>query len=43
MEAASTPVGPGGAAARRAAPDVPRGGEAERVSEPEPEREPAAG
>src|SRR5215211_223105 len=43
-EAAWAPVGPGGAAGRRAAPEVPRGGEAERVSEPEPagEPEPAA-
>ena len=33
MEAASSPVGPGGAAARRAAPEVPRGGEAEQLAE----------
>jgi NAD(P)-dependent dehydrogenase (short-subunit alcohol dehydrogenase family) len=43
--AASGPVGPGGEAARRAAPEVPRGGEADVVpdAEPEAEREPAAG
>jgi NAD(P)-dependent dehydrogenase (short-subunit alcohol dehydrogenase family) len=32
-EAASSPVGPGGAAARRAAPEVPRGGEADQLAE----------
>jgi NAD(P)-dependent dehydrogenase (short-subunit alcohol dehydrogenase family) len=43
-EAASGPVGPGGAAARKAAPEIPRGGEAETAAqaEVEPEREPAA-
>jgi hypothetical protein len=43
--AASAPVGAGGAAAAGAAPETPRGGEADRVgeSEPQPEREPAAG
>jgi NAD(P)-dependent dehydrogenase (short-subunit alcohol dehydrogenase family) len=42
---ASGPVGPGGQAARKAAPETPRGGEADNVpdAEPEPEREPAAG
>jgi len=47
---ASGPVGPGGQAARRAAPETPRGGEADAVAaepepaaEAEPEREPAAG
>jgi NAD(P)-dependent dehydrogenase (short-subunit alcohol dehydrogenase family) len=40
-EAASGPVGPGGEAARRAAPEIPRGGEAESAAEAEPE--PAAG
>ena len=43
MEAASSPIGPGGAAARRAAPEVPRGGEAEQLAEAEAEPEPAAG
>jgi NAD(P)-dependent dehydrogenase (short-subunit alcohol dehydrogenase family) len=42
-QAASGPVGPGGEAARRAVPEVPRGGEAEPAVEAEPEREPAAG
>jgi NAD(P)-dependent dehydrogenase (short-subunit alcohol dehydrogenase family) len=45
-EAASGPVGPGGQAARKAAPEIPRGGEAEAAvdgAEAEPEREPAAG
>jgi NAD(P)-dependent dehydrogenase (short-subunit alcohol dehydrogenase family) len=42
-EAASGPVGPGGRAARRVAPEIPRGGEAEAAAEAEPEREPAAG
>jgi NAD(P)-dependent dehydrogenase (short-subunit alcohol dehydrogenase family) len=50
-EAASGPVGPGGEAARKVAPEVPRGGEAEAAAETvqretvaEPaEREPAAG
>jgi len=44
-EAASGPVGPGGEAARKAAPEIPRGGEAEAATEAEaaPEREPAAG
>jgi NAD(P)-dependent dehydrogenase (short-subunit alcohol dehydrogenase family) len=44
-EAASAPVGPGGEAARRAAPETPRGGEAHVIAdaEPEAEREPAAG
>ena len=45
-EAASGPVGPGGEAARKAAPEIPRGGEAEAAvdgAEAEPEREPAAG
>jgi NAD(P)-dependent dehydrogenase (short-subunit alcohol dehydrogenase family) len=41
VEAASGPVGPGGQAARKAAPETPRGGEAEGLAEPE--REPAAG
>jgi NAD(P)-dependent dehydrogenase (short-subunit alcohol dehydrogenase family) len=49
--AASSPVGVGGAAAREAAPETPRGGEADRAAEAdtaaepeaEPEREPAAG
>ena len=36
-EAASGPVGPGGEAARRAAPEVPRGGEADSAAEVEPE------
>ena len=40
-EAASGPVGPGGQAARRVAPETPRGGEAETAAEVE--REPAAG
>jgi NAD(P)-dependent dehydrogenase (short-subunit alcohol dehydrogenase family) len=40
---ASSPVGPGGEAARRVAPEVPRGGEADELSQAEPEREPAAG
>jgi len=40
-EAASGPVGPGGQAARRIAPETPRGGEAEAAAEVE--REPAAG
>jgi NAD(P)-dependent dehydrogenase (short-subunit alcohol dehydrogenase family) len=31
MEAASSPVGPGGEAAAKAAPETPRGGEAEKV------------
>jgi NAD(P)-dependent dehydrogenase (short-subunit alcohol dehydrogenase family) len=49
MEAASSPVGAGGAAARKAAPETPRGGEADREAEAdrqaeaEPEREAAAG
>jgi NAD(P)-dependent dehydrogenase (short-subunit alcohol dehydrogenase family) len=45
MQAASSPVGPGGLAARTAAPETPRGGEADVVAdaEPEAEREPAAG
>jgi NAD(P)-dependent dehydrogenase (short-subunit alcohol dehydrogenase family) len=38
LAAASGPVGPGGEAARKAAPETPRGGEAEEL-----EREPAAG
>jgi NAD(P)-dependent dehydrogenase (short-subunit alcohol dehydrogenase family) len=43
-QAASSPVGPGGAAARKAAPETPRGGEADRIEgAAEPEREPAAG
>jgi len=42
-EAASQPVGPGGQAARKAAPETPRGGEAETEAELEAEREPAAG
>jgi NAD(P)-dependent dehydrogenase (short-subunit alcohol dehydrogenase family) len=43
-QAASSPVGPGGAAARKAAPETPRGGEADRIERAaEPEREPAAG
>jgi NAD(P)-dependent dehydrogenase (short-subunit alcohol dehydrogenase family) len=46
-QAASSPVGPGGAAARKAAPETPRGGEADTASEAdsaaEAEREPAAG
>ena len=41
--AASGPVGPGGQAARKAAPETPRGGEADSLPEVEPEREPAAG
>ena len=45
--AASGPVGAGGEAARKVAPEVPRGGEADALaaseSDPEPEREPAAG
>jgi NAD(P)-dependent dehydrogenase (short-subunit alcohol dehydrogenase family) len=41
--AASRPVGVGGEAARKVAPEIPRGGEADRVAEPEPEAEPAAG
>jgi hypothetical protein len=41
---ASTGVGPGGAAAFGAAPETPRGGEADRIDgAPEPDREPAAG
>jgi NAD(P)-dependent dehydrogenase (short-subunit alcohol dehydrogenase family) len=44
---ASGPVGVGGDAARKAAPETPRGGEADALAEsesaPEPEREPAAG
>ena len=44
VEAASGPVGPGGEAARRAAPETPRGGEAApATAKPEPEPEPAAG
>ena len=47
MRAASSPVGVGGAAAQQAAPEIPRGGEAdsaaEAEAEAEPEREPAAG
>jgi NAD(P)-dependent dehydrogenase (short-subunit alcohol dehydrogenase family) len=45
MQAASSPVGMGGAAAANAADEIPRGGEADRAgqAEPEPEREPAAG
>ena len=39
-EAASGPVGPGGQAARKAAPETPRGGEADAAAEAE--REPAA-
>jgi NAD(P)-dependent dehydrogenase (short-subunit alcohol dehydrogenase family) len=35
-QAASSPVGVGGAAAREAAPETPRGGEADREPEPEP-------
>jgi hypothetical protein len=42
-EAASGPVGPGGQAARKVAPETPRGGEADELAESEPEREPAAG
>jgi len=42
-EAASQPVGPGGQAARKVAPETPRGGEADAVTEVEAEREPAAG
>ena len=41
VAAASGPVGPGGEAARRAAPETPRGGEAEELLAAE--REPAAG
>jgi NAD(P)-dependent dehydrogenase (short-subunit alcohol dehydrogenase family) len=41
MQAASSPVGVGGAAAASAADETPRGGEADRAGEPE--REPAAG
>ena len=46
VAAASGPVGPGGEAARRVAPEVPRGGEADKVpprAEAEAEREAAAG
>ena len=46
MQAASSPVGAGGAAAGKVAPETPRGGEADRAAEvepePEPERETAA-
>jgi NAD(P)-dependent dehydrogenase (short-subunit alcohol dehydrogenase family) len=43
-QAASSPVGPGGAAARKAASETPRGGEADLIEDAgEPEREPAAG
>jgi hypothetical protein len=41
MQAASSPVGVGGAAAASAADETPRGGEADRAGEPQ--REPAAG
>ena len=45
--AASSPVGAGGQAAREVAPETPRGGQADALTEPEPEaqpeREPAAG
>ena len=41
-EAASGPVGPGGQAARKAAPETPRGGEADELADSQPEREPAA-
>jgi len=43
-EVASGPVGPGGAAARSVAPELPRGGEADAAgeAEPGPQREPAA-
>lgn len=41
LAAASGPVGPGGEAARRVAPETPRGGEADVAAERE--REPAAG
>ncbi len=40
MQAASSPVGAGGAAARKVAPETPRGGEADRAAEVEPEPEP---
>jgi NAD(P)-dependent dehydrogenase (short-subunit alcohol dehydrogenase family) len=39
MEAASSPVGPGGAAAKKAAPETPRGGEADSAAEAEAETE----
>jgi NAD(P)-dependent dehydrogenase (short-subunit alcohol dehydrogenase family) len=34
MQTASSPVGAGGAAARKAAPETPRGGEADRITTP---------
>jgi hypothetical protein len=41
-QAASSPVGVGGAAAQRAAPETPRGGEADAAAEAEDNREAAA-
>jgi NAD(P)-dependent dehydrogenase (short-subunit alcohol dehydrogenase family) len=43
IQAASSAVGVGGVAAQKAAPEIPRGGEADGAAEPAAEREPAAG